>query len=239
MRKAGCIIGFMFLCVNLFGQTQVSPHSRLYFHKIPTGFVSELPMAPPGTVGSYYMDEAWRRTVLYMADNGKLEDVDTRLNLQNNSFEIRHEQSVKVLMGTKVVSFEWTAADGQTEAFINARHYLLDGVPMTGFFKVLEDGNYQLLRLMKTEVLPANYNVALDVGSKDNQITKVTRYYVSKDHKLIEVTSGKKKFNRAFKETFDEDISTLTDELNPKKQDDLSVLVSRLNKELPTQQRTQ
>jgi hypothetical protein len=239
MNNAIRIIGFILLCANLYGQSPVNPHSRVFLNKAPMTFVSELPVAPPGTVGSYYLEESWKRTVLYLTDQGKLEDVETRLNLQNNSFEILYEQSVKVLSGAKVMSFEWTSADGKTEVFVSARTYKLDGVPMKGFLKLMEDGTYQLLMQVKTEVVPANYNVALDVGSKDNQITKVTRYYVSKNNTLVEVTSGKKKFTRAFKETFDEDISTLTSELNPKKTDDLSVLVSRLNKEMPAQQRTQ
>lgn len=232
--KKFCSLFLLFIPIAVLAQTKVSPHSKPVFQKVPNGFISELPVAPPQTVGSYFYSESWQTATLYLlGNNAKLEDVPVRLNLKDNYFEIQHNQSVKVLQGSKVQSFEWTLTDGSTETFVNAQQYRLQGTPSTGFFKILKDGTYQLIELTTTEILQANYNVALDVGNKDHLITKHAKLFLAKEHQLLEVNTNKKKLIKEFEEVFQKDISVYVDQyrINPKQLQDVYLLVTHLNKD--------
>ena len=73
---------------------------------------------------------------------------------------------------------------------------------MQGFFELVVTGKVNLINKYKAKVIPSNYNVALDLGNKNDRLTLAEQFYlqqedeiiaISKKKKLLEVFSDKKK----------------------------------------------
>ncbi len=206
------------------------------FQKSGYGFVSELPPAPPGTLGSSYYSEEWQTADVFLKGETKLENIKMKLDLSRQSFEVFHEGSIKLLPGDRVLSFHWMNSKGEQEAFVRADHITAEGLKITGFLKLITDTEpFRLVEYFTTETLSANYNAALDVGSKDNQIVKKSRLFIAKDKLMLEVKGGKKKFITDFKSTFQTDVSGIIKEfgIDPRDEQELSVLLSQLNYSTP------
>jgi hypothetical protein len=121
---------------------------------------------------------------------------------------------------------------GGKRHYVNANSFK-NSLKINGFLEVLEEGSFSLLMQTKVELVQANYNVALDVGSKDHQVVKTKVYYIANDADALQVIANRKKMNHAFKEAFQFEISKQLDELdtNLKKENDLVSLVRNLNKD--------
>jgi hypothetical protein len=222
----------LLISVTGFGQVKVSPHSKLMFQKSGYGFVSELPPAPPTTVGSVFYADEWQTADLFLKGETLLENVKVKLDLSRQSFEVLHEGQIKLLPGDRVLSFHWTNGKGEQEAFVRADHITAEGLKISGFLRLITDTEpFKLVEYYTTETLSANYNTALDVGSKDHQIVKKSRLFIAKDKLMLEVKGGKKKFINDFKNTFQTDVSGIIKEFNIDTRDDeeLVVLLKQLN----------
>ncbi|HEY0742950.1 MAG TPA: hypothetical protein VGD40_15885 [Chryseosolibacter sp.] len=219
-----------------FAQVKVSPHSKLMFSTNSLGFVSELPRAAPGTVGTTYYEERWLVADLFLKGETKLEGVKVKLDLSTHNFELLHGDVVKLLPGDKVLSFQWVTSEGNQEAFVRGNYITSEGLKVNGFLKLISDTEpYQLLQFFTTETISANYNPQLDVGNKDHQIVKKSRTFVAKDKLLVEVRGNKKKFLHDFKETFQTDVSQIVREfdIDPRDEEELIVLLKQLNYSKP------
>ena len=226
------LIILLFLSTTAIGQVKVSPHSKLMFQKSAFGFVSELPPAPPGTTGTTYYEDEWLMADLFLKGETKLEGVKVKLDLSSQNFEIWHEGNIKLLPGDKVLSFQWMTSQGIQEAFVRGNYFTAEGFKISGFLKLLSDtAPFKLVEFYSTEIVAANYNVALDVGTKDNQIVKKTRMFVAKENLLLEVKGSRKKFINDFKQTFQTDISDVMKEFDIDTRDDesLVMLLKQLN----------
>lgn len=215
-----------------YAQVNVSPHSRMMFQKSAFGFVSELPPAPPKTIGSTYYEEDWLLADLFLKGETKLEGVRVKLDLSSQSFEILHDGAIKVLPGDQVLSFQWRNTNGEQEAFVRGNYVTAEGLPINGFFKLVSDSEpYKLLELYTTEKLSSNYNQQLDVGRKDHQIVKKVRTFIAREKLLLEVKGGKKKLISEFKETFQTDVTAIIKEFDIDTHDEqeLLVLIKQLN----------
>jgi hypothetical protein len=232
----------IFFCLLFIGAYQSSlaqqlttPNNPILFQRVPWGFVSQLPRSPAKTQGDYFYSEAWYTGNIYLASNEQIEAVTMRLNLKDNSIEIKLDNEIKILSGKQVKFLEWMNEDGYKERLINAADYALESGKVRGFFAVLIDGNFKLFRQTKAEVKQGSYNVALDVGTPDNVIIKTHSYLVCRGGQLMELPSGRKKIIRDFSSHYDIDISTTVKQLDfhPKEESDLIRLVQALNEKYP------
>ncbi len=212
-------------------QVRVSPHSRLFFQPKSFGFISELPPAPPEVVGSSFYSETYATTDFFLRDNTRVDRVQSRWNISDQNFEIMHEGKVKMLPGTAVMSFQWISEQGQTEVFVKNTYYSPEGIPVKGFFRILtEEKSFNLVERPWIEKLSANYNRALDVGTKDHQLVRKSTLYILKDNLALEVKGSRKRFAESFKKSFRVDVRTMLKEfdISLKKTEDLVKLVSKL-----------
>jgi hypothetical protein len=222
----------MFVSAVGFAQVKVSPHSKLMFPGTRTGFISELPPAPPATVGSVFYSDEWQTADLFLKGDTKLENIQLKLDLSRQSFEVLHEGKVKLLPGDRVLSFHWINSKGEQEAFIRADHITAEGLKVSGFLKLHTDTEpFKLVEYFTTETLSSNYNAALDVGSKNNQIIRKSQLFIVKDKLMLEVKGTRKKFIVDFKNTFQTDVSGIIKEFGIDIRDDeeLIVLLNQLN----------
>jgi hypothetical protein len=113
-----------------------------------------------------------------------------------DELEIKGKNGIKVLAGTKVKSFVWM------DSFTNVPVYFINGkafrneidVPFTGFLQVLTEGSVPLLKRTYIDIKKADYNIALNVGSRDEKILKKNKFYALMTDKVVALPGSRKKF---------------------------------------------
>jgi hypothetical protein len=145
------------------------------------------PARPPG--GSVYLEKEWTMATLYLVKGylsvDQLQGVPMKLDLQSNTFELNSPSGVKGLDGSRVEKFHWVnSKTGVEEVFFNCNKFKLDGVPLLGFCKItgtkIQLANYSTIKL-----IPANYNMTFNTGSKEDEFVKNNTLYLVKDNNLI------------------------------------------------------
>ena len=118
-----------------------------------------------------YLELEWLQGSIELFINKKFEPLNMRYDLENNIFEIKWNQQVKLLEGYKVKKFRWYKPNpGRQIQFVNCVTFQSDKW-LTGFFEVLEDGPLTLL--VKTELVKppeyqtgSEYSIYYDKKSK-------------------------------------------------------------------------
>ena len=168
-----------------------NPGGTHQFQRIPYGFITTLPPAPPQTEGDYFLQEEWMRGNIVMTDSTMIENVFFRLNMKDNDLELKAEHEIKVLPGRRVLLFVWKDNGSPNDGiYLNAGKH----ADVRGFMKLVYENTYSLFMQTDFEIVQATYNAALDVGSKNNQIVKKKAWYVCKDRTFMKVERSKKKF---------------------------------------------
>jgi hypothetical protein len=236
MEKVFALVVSFMISVSL-GKAQTIPMGAQtgagYVTPVPYGFMNQLPPAPAKTIGDYYLDESWLKGNILLSSNSRIENVQFRYNLRENNFEIKTEKDVKLLPGVRVLSFEWVDNQSPRDGFyFSAAPYDYNNTHLLTFLKEVVSGDdYSLAIGVECKLIPANYNVALNVGNRDNQIVKDQGYYLFHDNKLLKVDSSRKKFSSELKTFSGHDLAAYMKEnkVDPKQIDDLLILTEKLN----------
>lgn len=140
---------------------------------------------PPGTVGDVYLSGSYNISVFQLYDGDKLvEGYFSKLDLQNNEFDIITKAGVKVLKGNLVKSFIYDdSLTNIRHSFVNALEWkTTDESTLKGFFEILSPGSIILARYTELKFIKADYNAAKHIGSKDHRYVKKEHfYYVAKN----------------------------------------------------------
>lgn len=145
-----------------------------------------------GLPQSVYLYDAWTPAdILVRQPAGgvvQVHDVPVKLDLMTSMLEVQTTGGTRVLPLSKVEKFEWTNPVTSTrEVFTNGHQFSLNGVKLESFCAVFGD----LLKMVthySVEVIPADYNVALDVGNKEDRVVKKSRHYLLRGNDLVEFT---------------------------------------------------
>lgn len=191
-----------------------------------------IPLPEGKVVGDTYLSTQWKRSVILLYDNNKLiEGFPVRYDIKSDDLEVKGRSDIKVLEGRKVKSFMWIDS-GRSEPyyFVNAKDFKEDGVPLTGFFEVLVDGNTPLFKKVNLSVKKADYNVTLSMGSRDDKILKNSVYYLANGNRVSEIPGSKKKFLQLLKSKADQ-VESYMDEngLSVKKEEELVAIFKYYN----------
>ncbi|MFD2201313.1 carboxypeptidase-like regulatory domain-containing protein [Shivajiella indica] len=161
-----------------------------------------IPPEPKRLVGNFYLDPKWNKaSILLYKDNEVVEGYFVRYNINSNNFELRAEQEdlVSSMPGFRVQNIVWVDSEHNVPRyFVNGMDFREDGVPISGIFEVLVDGQMPLLRRTIATIKTSNYNEALMVGQRNDQIMKRNVYYFLKDKNVIEIPKKKKDFFAIF-----------------------------------------
>lgn len=191
-----------------------------------------IPLPEGKVIGDTYLSTQWKRSVILLYQNNKLlEGFSIRYDIKADEIDVKGRSEVKVLEGRKVKSFMWMDSS-RTEPyyFINAKDFKEDGVPMTGFFEVLVDGNSPLFKKVNISIKKADYNVTLSTGSRDDKILKSPSYYLVDGSSVAEIPGSKKKFLQLLKSRADEVESYMDDNnLSVKKEEELMAICKYYN----------
>jgi len=152
--------------------------------------------------GNNYLDKKWNTaSLLLYRDQKVLEGYRVRYNIIANQFELMEPQSnnVSVMMGLRIQNLVWVdSAYKVPRYFVNGMDFLDEGVPISGFFEVLVDGQLPLMRRTEAIFKESNYNTALMVGNRDHKIIKRNTYFYLDGKNVIEVPSNRKKLMLLF-----------------------------------------
>ena len=180
MNKIFSVIFFITSIVSTYGQQYRNP-------VVDNGMVYSLNNRVATTLGSVYLNDEWKQAKITLKnDEGKFLEVPVKLDLKTNVFEISLDNNVKVLEGSKVSYFQWFNPNAlRDERYLNCDRYTLDGAKASGFCKVLSDSGLMLVERAFVEVIKANYNVQLNVGSQDDRIEKKEKLYLISKNQMI------------------------------------------------------
>jgi hypothetical protein len=156
------------------------------------GIVKNMSLKPLEKKGSIYLNDEWFTASIFLKKGvfavDKIEDIQIKLDLTTNTIEVNTHEGIKVLSHAKVDRFEWfNPAINAVEVYTNCSDYTLNGTRFDHFCTIY--GNkLKLVKHSYVEVQKADYNVALDVGSKEDRYIKRSKFYLLKEEQLFECT---------------------------------------------------
>ena len=173
-------------------------HDRMGRNEVLYG----IPIPPGKVIGDTYLDTNWRMgTILLYEKEKMIERIPIRYDIQSNEIDVKSASGIKAIPGGKIKSFVWVDSIGRTpDYYINAKDFKVDGTKLMGFFHVLSDGTLPLMMHTTLAVKKADYNVSLDVGSKDDKILKKEAFYCLKDGNVLSLPTTKKKLLPIFED---------------------------------------
>jgi hypothetical protein len=167
-----------------------------------------IPDEPKRLLGNYYLDPKWNKATLMLYKEDKIiPDRLVRYNIASNQFEViaPGADEVTTIPGLRVQNLVWIDSVHQVPRyFVNGMDYKEEGVPVSGFYEVLVDGELPLVRRTVASVKRSNYNTALMVGNKNDEIKKKNIYYYVVDGEVMEVPRKRKQLIKVFEDKADE-----------------------------------
>ncbi|MBS1555006.1 MAG: hypothetical protein JSU09_08760 [Bacteroidetes bacterium] len=193
------------VCANTFGQNENFLHKRYIVERLAdlnslqTGSIPNLPSAPPGLQGDVYLTPHFQESSFTLfKEEQKVSGFFSKLDLQRHEFNLITPQGVRVLNGDLVRSV--VSLDSLTKIphyYFNGKSFKsAAGIPSVGFYELLVEGEIPLLKKTELEFLKANFNPALNVGSKDHKYLKNHFFYYLKNGLIYPIS--KKNFFTIF-----------------------------------------
>ncbi|GAB2485738.1 carboxypeptidase-like regulatory domain-containing protein [Algoriphagus taiwanensis] len=161
-----------------------------------------IPPEPKEVVGNFYLDTKWNlASILLYRDQQVLEGFRVRYNINSNMFEMMEPENnlVSVMPGLRIQNIVWMDSSYKVPRyFVNGMDFKEDGVPISGFFEVLVEGKLPLMRRTMAVFKESNYNTALMVGNRNDEIIKRNVYYYLMGKDLFEVPKKRKDLFQIF-----------------------------------------
>ncbi|WP_338869463.1 hypothetical protein WBJ53_20190 [Spirosoma sp. SC4-14] len=150
-------------------------------------------------LGDPYLDTTWQTgTVKFYNRIGtslttdSLSNIPVRIDLNANEVEVRAgAKDIRVVNVTAVLYVDIHTSNGKSR-FMNVHEYQVEGNNLTGFFEQTATGKLQLLLHPSIYLRRANYNVAMNTGSKDDELLKKFDWYVAQGKQAKKFSPGKK-----------------------------------------------
>lgn len=163
-----------------------------------------IPPEPKRLIGNFYLDTKWNKaSILLYRDDEIIEGYFVRYNINSNNFELRAEDSeeASALPGLRVRNIVWVDSKHMVPRyFVNGMDLKDEGSPIAGFFEVLVDGKMPLVRRTIATIKESNYNAALMVGNKNDEIMKRFVYYYIQDNNIYPIPKKRNSFFQIFGE---------------------------------------
>lgn len=153
-----------------------------------------VPLPPASLEGDFYLNSDFRPGRFELSVSPKVyADMNIRYDLRNNLIEINYDDGIRGLDGNKVKYFELMDAKGQYTRYIHVNRLGLKGnvVPDDTFLQVIIADNIPLYSYEKVYIKKADYNVALNIGNRNDQIYKKPVYVSVVNGEAVELSKGK------------------------------------------------
>ena len=192
-----------------------------------TGVLYGFDSNPGKLQGDSYLDTTWQAGNIKfygkIAPNvDSLSGVPIRLDLKQQEIEIRGvKNDIRVAKSPMVKRLVVNNQQGGVSQFINVREFRGEADQLLGFFEQFNTGTLQLLRYYSVYLRKANFNPALNVGTKDDELIKKADWYVAKGTKaapfkvsrkaLLELMADKQPQMEAFLKARKPDLKSVAD----------------------------
>ncbi len=187
-------ITFLFLltfATRLMAQNEAmmqSTRDRLNYgtFSIPqTGVLFGVAGEPGKLLGSNYLDSTFQAGLIKFygkisGSSDSLTGVPIRLDLAKHELDVRVAQGdIRAVRAASVRYFDRNDLTGSVSRFINVREFRGEADKLSGFFEQITGGKIALLQYHYLFLRRANYNAALNVGTKDDELVRKTEWYVA------------------------------------------------------------
>ena len=142
----------------------------------------------PKIVGDTYQDIHWAKSSILLWDTKLFNGYLARYDIRKNEFDIKTQNGVGVINGSKVKNFVWIdSLSGQPKMLVNTKEFLLNNKPFEGMSELLIEGKNSLFKKTILDITPPTFNSAMNIGSKDYIIDKKIKFYFSIGSNMQEV----------------------------------------------------
>ena len=160
--------------------TGTGPGSSLYEFASPDD--------KPKILGDTYHDIHWAKSSILFWDSKLFNGYLARYDIRKNEFDIKTQNGVRVIDGSKVKNFVWIdSLSGQPKMLVNTKEFFLNNKPFDGMSESLVEGKNSLFKKTILDITPPTFNSSLNVGSKDYIIVKKIKFYFSLDNNMQEL----------------------------------------------------
>jgi len=241
MKRAILLLAVLCRFATTYGQTAIPPNMRA---QITLGQLSNpvrglsggdmlygIPMEPGKVIGDNYLDKKWNRAniLLYQSET-MIEGYPVKYDVKNDLLEIKSATGIKVLEGRKIKNLVWIdSLTTQPHYFVNGGEYRFEGTKSMGLMEVLVDGELPLMKRAEVNVKKANYNPALDVGSKDMKIYIKEIFLYASNGELVKIKSKESILKAAGTRSAEVESFIKVNKLNTNKQPDLIRVFEYIN----------
>lgn len=181
----------------------------------------------PETIESVYMTDDWSTGTVLLKSGEAIPNLPIKYDLKNNLLEIRTNAGIKVAGFTKLKGFEIEGV-ADKQIFLNAAE--LNIADLTGLVEELVKDKVSLYSKSYLEVLPSNYNPALNVGSRTDTFVKKEKIFLVRDNVVTDVTKSGKKILGMFGERSGAiEQFVKENDLSYKNKEDLKKIVEKYN----------
>jgi hypothetical protein len=210
---------------HVFAQPQTSRPNPVYNPN--TGIFHELKALPVEPQGNVYLQDEWQSGSFILKPDVNFENYPIRYDIKNQYLEIKTGSEIKIAPLNKLKSFKFNGS--KTEyVFKNAGEINHPG--MTGVVQELVVGNFSLYVKPFIEVIPANYNVALDSGNKIESFETREAIILVSENDYHDITKSGKRVLKLFGSTEDDvDNYARRNKLSFKDKEDLIKIVTFYN----------
>lgn len=163
-----------------------------------TGTLFGIKGIPGKVIGDPYIDTVWQagNVKFYGRLTPKTDSiagVPVRIDLLANEVEIKAGN--KDIRATKAATVRYVDINNRTgtsSRFINVREYRGEADVLSGFFEQIVVGKFDLLHHPTVYIRRSNYNSAMNVGTKDDEIMKKADWYLAYQKRAVKFSPSKK-----------------------------------------------
>jgi len=181
--------------------------------------------ARPNLDGSPFLYEDWQNGTIYFHNGDTIKTIMLRYNVYKNEMQYLNEEKAYAI----------GCPENIKEIIIGAHSFIYlnysdEGKPSKGFFEVLSKGKTNLLLLHYPVILPANFNIALNSGNKNDQLSLKSKYYLKSNEIVVEIDKRGKNYISVFAQKEAEIQRYVKDKgLSFRKENDLITLTNFVN----------
>lgn len=150
-------------------------------------------------LGDPYLDTIWQAgTVKFYNRIGtsltsdSLSNIPVRIDLNANEVEVRAGAKDIRAVKASAIRYVDVGTSVSKSRFLNVNEYQVEGNSLSGFFEQIVTGKLQLLLHPSVYIRRANYNVAMNTGSKDDELIKKFDWYTATGKQATKFSPGKK-----------------------------------------------
>jgi hypothetical protein len=237
MKYTFLIIILLGLSVTVSGQFFSGPNSNPQTLTGPQSVLkTEIPLAKPSVIGSTYLNETWQPAQIVLKNGHVIESLPIRVEIEQANIEIQYNGEIKYLDLKEVDFVNFTEGTAPTKSVIKKGNaFTFKEVPMNGIVAIHNYGElYSIVKHFSIEFLQANYNVAMDVGSKDHRKVKREKLYISQGQKLVLAKGSGKKIAAQLGADKEKALAIINEHgLNLSREADLITFVSLMQSQKP------